>query len=148
MTSKRKALIFDASTIVVLFELGCLNLIKDLRKFFKIIIPRQVYSELVRGPYRIPLDPSLIWEMKLVSIPPEIDVSIMNLGEGEKATIKIAYILKKQGVSTIVVTDDRQARRRCEEIGLNVKGTLGLMKLAVKHKILDKNKAIKLIRRV
>ena len=47
-----------------------------------------------------------------------------------------------------MVTDDRQARRRCEEIGLNVKGTLGLMKLAVKHKILDKNKAIKLIRRV
>ena len=56
-----------------------------------------MYSELVRGSYRIPLDPSLMWEMKLVSIPPEIEVSIMNLGEGEKATIKFAYILKKAG---------------------------------------------------
>jgi len=50
------------------------------------------------------------------------------LGEGERYAIALAYTLTQQlsknNVTTIVVTDDKQARKGCEKLGIKVFGTL------------------------
>jgi len=66
---------------------------------------------------------------------------ISHLGEGEAATIAAAF--HRHGV---VVTDDLAARRTCADMGIQVTGTIGILRASVRDKQLTLASANELLR--
>lgn len=80
-----------------------------------------------------------------VIIPGKSDLEIAGrfqrtLGLGERDTIAIG--LSKR---CLVATDDSKPRKVAKELGLSVIGSLGILRLAYKKGLIDKNELIKLV---
>jgi predicted nucleic acid-binding protein len=50
--------------------------------------------------------------------------------------------------NVIVITDDKKARKTCEKLKINALGTLGLVELLKKHKIISRKEALALIQKI
>lgn len=61
-----------------------------------------------------------------------------NLGKGEKSILSLGLKYKEQCVDYYCVIDDKDARKVAEKLGLNVKGSIGLL-LLIKEKGLLQN---------
>ena len=148
-SNNRIYLIIDSSTIITLYELKSLNLLKKLRSKVKIIIPIAVKRELSRGAHGIRVNniSSPIVELNIKEVRGEIKALLEGLGNGEREAIEIAYSIIHEGEcdKVIVVTDDFTARQRCKRLGIPVMGTLGLIDFAKRRRIITKNRALEII---
>ena len=148
---KRYMFVFDTSTIIVLQELGCVDLIDSIRRQcnVKIIIPQAVKNEFLRSGLQVGIQSNDIAE-----IPTKVDVHAIDvpqsLGEGERHAIAIAYAISKSSSESIalVVTDDLRARRTCKKMGIKVLGTLGLIEFAKRYGVITKEEALNLLERI
>jgi len=73
-----------------------------------------------------------------------------SMGEGERHAIEIAIGLSRKHPDkrAVVVTDDKRARNFCRKKGVEHTGTLGLIELAKKRKLISKREALKTISRI
>lgn len=116
----------DAGPIIHLSRIGHLDLIPFL--YGRIVVPRQVYDEVVRSEGSPPGSEELrqaawvsIEERKVLS-----KVSRLlegHLDQGEAAALALALDLK----ADLILSDDRQARIASERLGFQVRGTLGIL---------------------
>jgi len=148
---KKYVLVFNASTIIVLRELGRIDLIDGIRRLglAKIVVPQAVKDEFAMSGTRIGIHSN-----DVAVSPDEVDIHSIDapqsLGEGERQAIAIAYAISRSqsGSIAMVVTDDLRARKTCRRIGVRVVGTLGLIEFAKKHGIIAKEEALNLLERI
>ena len=145
-SNEKYCLIVNSSTIITLNELNQVNLIDKAKEIAEIYIPNAVKMEVENN---ISIQAKTI-QIKNNIIPPHIESYLEGLGEGEKEVIITALTLSQttDKIKIIVVTDDKQARRKCKQLKINVKGTLGLIKILEENKIITKRKAIEIIEKL
>ena len=142
-------IICNSSIIIILSELGKLEILWKL--FDGIFVPIAVYNEVcVNGAGR-PGSSELkraLDERKaiLVQVKNKLLVeSLYNpLGRGEAEVIVSAV----ETNADIVGLDDKIARNKARQFGLNVIGTLGILGLALKNKIISEREFLSLIARL
>lgn len=138
----------NSSPLIYLSKIGRLELLKNL--FKEVIIPEEVYEEVVgKGRNERFLD-----ALKVESAVKEGWIKVKNrsynretenfgeIDEGESVLISIA----KKERADLVLIDDASARIVAESFGLNVKGTIYILLLGCKKKILDKEETKELIK--
>ncbi|MEM1605311.1 MAG: hypothetical protein QXW41_03620 [Fervidicoccaceae archaeon] len=143
-------LVLDSSSIITLTELDILTeIFKRLATqagALRVIIPSRVREELKRSSISIDQYNEAYQVMVFNANDMEINLP-QGLGEGEKEAILIALSLMKLS-NVIVITDDKKARKTCEKLKINVLGTLGLVELLKKHKIISRKEALALIQKI
>ncbi len=123
-------MVLNSSPIIVLAKLGLLESAVGL--FTEVEVPRAVLEEV--GKKQDEVYRKLIGLVEANSIRVEqVDRRIPRLGAGEAEAILLALSRNK-----IVVLDDKKARRLARELGLEVVGTLSLLKLLYEHKLLGR----------
>ena len=123
-------MVLNSSPIIVLAKLGLLESAVGL--FTEVEVPRAVLEEV--GKKQDEVYRKLIGLVEANSIRVEqVDRRIPRLGAGEAEAILLALLRNK-----IVVLDDKKARRLARELGLEVVGTLSLLKLLYEHKLLGR----------
>lgn len=141
----------NASPLIYLGKIEKLNLLKIL--FKEIIIPKQVYEEVVlRGKEERFLDAlkveSVIKEgwikIKEIDINEEVNQLDKEIDIGEISLISLAKKLKP----SLILIDDASARAIAESLGFNVKGTLYVLLKAYKKGIIKKKETKELINKL
>lgn len=118
-------LVLDASAIITLARVGCLNLLRELAE--KVYIPEAVYDEVVKSGYGRPGSLE-VEQAAWISKQSVHDQSVVvrleaELGRGEAEAIVLAGELE----ADFVILDDATARRIAEAEGRKVLGLLGLL---------------------
>ncbi len=135
-------IISDSSPIIVLGKQGKLELLKNC--FNKIIIPREVYNEIIvknQSNEVISLNKAINEKWIIIE-----DVEINELIEdakiekGEKEAITLAHKYKSS-----LITDDESAKYYSSLFNLEAHGTLYVLLLSYKNKIIAKDKAKELL---
>lgn len=116
----------DAGPIIHLSRIGHLDLIPFL--YGRIVVPRQVYDEVVRSESSPPGSEELRHADWVDVEEREIRSKVSSLLEGhldagEAAALALALDLK----ADLILSDDRQARIAGERLGFPVRGTLGIL---------------------
>lgn len=131
--------VLDSSAIIALSVLSHLNKVKHL--FKETLVSRAVYEEVcVRG-RRLIGDIELSEAVKkgLIEIRDVEDRTVVNalvdpLALGEAETIALTV----EENTEFIVMDDRLARRRAKNLGLNVIGTLRILRMMFENGLIDK----------
>ena len=128
------AVICDTSPLQYLHQIGLLHLLPIL--FGTVQVPMAVAAEITEGRRRgIPLPElaGLSWvttrpvdARRLTSLPRQ-------LGSGEKEVLALGL----EAADSLLVLDDRDARRHAITMGLEITGTVGLLLLAKERGVLD-----------
>jgi predicted nucleic acid-binding protein len=134
-----KTWVINSSPIIILGKLNKLDLISSINKSF--IIPQFVYNEIIQGPND---DEAKCWinskGKKYVKDTGKINdiVSFWDLGLGESSVISHCY--KKENYYAII--DDYAARKCAETLSIKVKGTLGILLIAKKNRLIKNIKCL------
>ncbi len=148
---RKYVFVFNATAIIVLRELGHIDLIDDIRYRCgaKILIPSRVRNEFLRAGIELKIHSDNIEFDDATNVASIEDIP-ESLGEGERHAIMIAYLLTRRlgREAVAVVTDDKRARNKCRELGIRVIGTLGLIEFAKKHGAISKIEALELINKI
>ncbi|MCE4620800.1 MAG: DUF3368 domain-containing protein [Desulfurococcales archaeon] len=141
-----QCLVLDSSVIIALAEINMANIIEVLG--MEIIVPQAVYEEVVvkgRGRPGSGLleDLARQGKVKVLAARDRALVEALHdpLGMGESEAIALAV---EHGCT--VILDDRIARLKAKSMGLAVKGTIGLLRLAYDKGIIAKEKLIRALR--
>jgi len=114
----------DAGPLIHLDELGCLDLLSNLRT---ILIPKEVWAETVN--HRPKLSREELSQINIVKVGAEPSVQLqslcfsMGLDSGEKAAIA----LMESTSAKLFLCDDAAARLAAESLGFTVRGTIGVL---------------------
>ena len=116
--------IFDTSPLQYLFQLDLIELLPEMMG--QIVVPPAVVAELHAGRrlgQRLPIVEELSW-VRVESIAnPGMLLLAWDLGAGEREVLALA--INQPG--TLVVLDDKQARRAASNLGIDHTGTLGIL---------------------
>lgn len=118
---------FNSSPLIFLSKLAVLD--QAISLFSVIVVPESVYTEVVKKEdiARQNLERLLEYENAFLTQVKNIKMSKAlggKLGKGESEAIVIAI----ENLCDVVVLDDNVARREASRYGINVKGTLGIIK--------------------
>ena len=129
--------ISNTSPINYLILIGHLHLLPEM--FGQIIIPQAVLKELgsEAAPDEIKLWVSSRPDWLLVETVSQVDGSLADLDEGEREVLSLAREIK----ADLIIIDERRARQRAKQSGLNFTGTLGILDRA--RTLIDFPEAIK-----
>ncbi len=128
------AVISNTSPLQYLHQVGTLFLLPQL--FGEIWVPEAVVAEIHAGHNRNVSLPDLGALPWLIVHPVQQRAPlplVTHLGEGEKEVLALGLELP----GSLLLLDDRNARRHAEALGLNVSGTLGVLLLAKERGNLD-----------
>jgi len=125
----------------VIIALSYIKKLDILWKIFKeIFVPEAVYEEVcLKGKDRVgskELSKAIKEKLIRVAKPRNrlLVTSLVDpLGHGEAEAIVLALELS----SNYICIDDKKARQKAKQLGLSVKGTLGILWLALKHGIIN-----------
>ncbi|MHA1684912.1 MAG: DUF3368 domain-containing protein [Candidatus Heimdallarchaeaceae archaeon] len=142
--------ISNAGPLIHLTQAGILNLLFKL--FEEVIIPESVYKEVVIVGKREGYPDAIIIEnaitegkIRVYREPiKKINLVLENLHKGEKEVIELAIQLQEN----LVLLDDEEARIVAKKYNLRVKGTLGILIDSTKKGLIDKNSAIKYLKKI
>jgi len=123
----RRKRIVNASPLILLSKLNLLDLLQV--EAHEVIVPDRVISEIqAYGATDLTVQAieKAVW-LRIVPAPsiPAV-VTSWDLGDGESSVLALA--VAESGVE--VVLDDLPARRRAAELGLTIRGTIGIVVLA------------------
>jgi len=141
--------ILDSSVIIALSTLGYINRLKQI--FREVLTPRAVYEEIcVRGC-------GLIGERELLEAAKNdliivkdvknrllVNALLEPLAIGEAETIALTV----EERADYIVIDDKLARRRAKSMGLNVFGTLRVLRLMYDAQLMDKREILKALEKL
>jgi hypothetical protein len=122
------AVVSDSSPLIYLSRLGLLPLLQRFHE--KVVVPQAVWQEVAVAGQGLPESDSLrnaeVEGWILVRAPSRtaagVGASSASLGKGE-----IEAILLAQELAALLLTDDAEARRLAERVGVKVTGTLGVL---------------------
>ena len=141
-----RCLVLDSSTIIALAEIGMAGIMEALG--MDTIVPQAVYEEVVVKGHSRPgsgelEDLARQGKVKVLAARNRALVEALHdpLGMGESEAIALAV---EHGCT--VILDDRIARLKAKSMGLAVKGTIGLLRLAYDKDIIDRDKLIRALR--
>jgi hypothetical protein len=119
-------IVCNSSILIALDSIGYLNILKDL--FKEILIPKAVRKE-VFGKRKLPTF------IKCIEISESIALKVLegNLEVGESEAI----CLYEEINANLLIIDDLEGRRIAERLGLTITGTLGVLLLAKKERLID-----------
>ncbi len=120
----------NAGPLIALGRLGQLGLLRKL--YDEILIPREVFNEVVSNGFRLgAVDAQAVdffirqGSIRIVDValpsPLPSWAQAIDLGELE------VIVLARQKAADWVLIDDMQARRAARQVGLSLKGTIGLL---------------------
>lgn len=131
--------VLDSSAIIALSVLSHLNKLKHL--FKETSVPRAVYEEVCIRGHGLIGDSELseavkkgVMKVKDVENRTLVNALIDPLARGEAETIALAV----EENAEYIVMDDRLARRRAKNLGLNVIGTLRILRMISDNRLIDK----------
>jgi predicted nucleic acid-binding protein len=135
--------IADTSPIRYLVQIGHIDLLHGL--FAAVSIPTEVAREL-GDPSAPPAVQAWIrsapaWLRVLDSVGND-DPDLSNLDPGERAAIELGIALK----ADLILIDERRGYAAAARKGIEVTGTLGILDLAAKRKLIDLKHAIELLK--
>ena len=119
-------IVCNSSVLIALDKVGILHILKS---FFKeILIPKAVRKE-VFGRRKLPAF------IKCIEISEPIALKVLksNLEAGESEAI----CLYEEIDASLLIIDDIEGRRVAERLGINITGTLGVLLLAKREKLID-----------
>lgn len=128
----------NSTPLIFLAKMGKIQLLQNL--FENVLIPREVYSEVVeQGKKRSYSDSLLIEELvrKGFIVTKNVDITVLkdaNIEEGEKAAISLAV---KENIKDILI-DEAKVRRMAEFLGLRPRGTLWILSRAYEENLVSK----------
>jgi len=131
--------VINASPIIFLCKLQKINLLESFG--VNIIIPQAVSDEIIAGPHD---DEAKKWILsygkKFVIDTGAVDkiVAHWDLGSGESSVI--SYCFGK--INHYAILDDLAARKCTEVLSIKVKGTLGVLLLAKKNRLIPELKPL------
>ena len=139
-------IISNTSPLIFLAKIGKLDLLKE----HEIIIPKQVYEEIIKGSKVgkedahkiINLVEKNIIRIEETKIIKELEKQ--NIGKGEKAAISLAINNK----INLILLDEKKARRIAKFYKLKARGTLGILIEAYKNKKINKKEFKESIRKL
>jgi len=131
-------IISDSSPLIALAILDKLILLEQL--FTEIYVPLAVFEEVTETdkPFTRELSGFLNGKIKNLTVRTAADILLCDIGRGEADSIALAIELK----SDLLLVDDLKARRFAKINGLEIIGTLGILLLAKKRKLLDQIKPL------
>ena len=133
-------IVSDASPIIFLLKLKRLDFLSSLYKA-KILLPEEVHAEICKKLENHELSYLKSFENLFETVAVEGSLNIAKLHEGENKAI----LLAKNRKADFILIDDKHARIICEQIGLKVMGTIGLLYSALQEKIIAKKEFIQFI---
>ncbi|MBW1821922.1 MAG: DUF3368 domain-containing protein [Deltaproteobacteria bacterium] len=114
--------ICNTTPFISLSTIGKINLLRQI--YSSVIVPMAVVEEINRGgEISVPDLTSLDWVEVVSNVTTSENRLLFQLDYGERQVVLNA--LKRQ--ADLVLIDDRVARNIAEYLGLNVKGTLGVL---------------------
>jgi predicted nucleic acid-binding protein len=131
--------VIDSSSLIILGKLSLLHILPQLCN--ELIIPEGVAREIAKGPRN---DRARIWLDKegkgyLRNIEPiNLVTASWDLGQGETEVISYCYAVPQK----IAIIDDKAAKKCAEALSISVKGTLAIIILAKKSKLIPKAKPV------
>ncbi len=141
-----QCLVLDSSAIIALAEINMVNIVEALGT--EIIVPQAVYEEVVVKGGGRPGSGELEalarqGKVKVLAARDRALVEALHdpLGMGESEAVALAV---EHGCT--VILDDRIARLKAKSMGLAVKGTIGLLRLAYDKGLIDRDKLIQALR--
>lgn len=148
--------IFDNSAIILFLEYldkeKCLHFLS--RDGYHLIIPESVCNEFEYKDFDGKLD-IIIEEMilkKYEGMSTSIEDSIKNrypiLHDGEINVLSWGTQFKKLNKKFWCILDEKKGRKAAEELGLPVKGSIGLLKLLKDNKTLDNPQMINIVEKI
>lgn len=134
----------DTSPLNYLVLIGKVDLFPLL--FERIIIPREVYSELTSPHAPLPIQEWIEQRASWLEVQEtpycESGTAVeANIDRGERAAITLALHLQ----ADLVLMDDRKGAIAAERSGLAVTGTLGILDLAAERGFIDFRDAVRLL---
>ena len=146
---KRAKAVLDSSVIIALSKLKRLEHLTHL--FGEIMIPSAVYEEVCIRGRGLPGDKELreavekgVITIKNVRNRPLVVEFCRELSVGEAEAIALAL---EEGANFIIL-DDKLARKRAAELGLNVMGTLRVLRMFYDKGLMDKQVLVSEIRKL
>jgi predicted nucleic acid-binding protein len=124
-----RSVICNTSPLLYLHQVSCLELLAKL--YGRIIVPPAVESELSVGRERgvnVPVISELNWIMSRTPAARNVLSAVMDLGPGEAEVLALGLEMR----DSLLILDDRLARRIARLNGLRVTGTLGILVRAKK----------------
>lgn len=145
--------ILDASPIIAFFaEMREPEILLRLRRLgYELLVPDAVSRyDITREPSKTILAQSVA--SGSISLLPPVDpvllTAFMNshpsLGKGESEVILLAIGFRSQGEAALCVIDEKAARRVATNLGLPVKGTLGVLRTLRDSGLLDQEELTRL----
>ncbi|MBI2545692.1 DUF3368 domain-containing protein [Candidatus Woesearchaeota archaeon] len=138
--------ISNASPLIFLGKINKLDVIED----YEVIMPKQVYEEIMKGAESGREDVHKIQELinkgiiKVEEIPVIKELKSQNIGNGEKAAISLAIDKK----ISLIFLNERKARRLAKFYKLRPRGTIGILCEAYKNNKINKKELKDLIQRL
>lgn len=115
----------DAGPLIYLGGVGRLDVLRGM--FGRVVIPRQVWDEIVVAGAGLPGSSAVAAAEWIVSVVPSPSRTVVRLAEeldaGEAAAIALCLEMRAQ----LLLCDDLQGRRAAEAVGVRVVGTFGVL---------------------
>lgn len=131
-------IVADTGPIIGLAKIARISLLKELAT--EVLIPSIVHKELYGkiGPESDQIDLALNDFIHVVE-PESFELNVdehplLNLGQGEKQSILLASILKREA---LLLIDDQAGRRAAESLEITVTGLVGLLLLSKERGLID-----------
>ena len=119
-TRESLRVVLNASPLIVLVKLGILK--EALNLFSEVEVPRGVLEEIERRRDEVYRELTRLIAEEKIHVE-DIRRKLPRLGLGESSAIFLALVKNK-----VVILDDKRARKLARELGLEVIGTLSILK--------------------
>lgn len=131
--------ISDTSPLRYLITLGQVELLPQL--FEQVIIPEAIAAELrdtgAPAPVQQWIKQAPDW-LEIVPDPHDIPEVLHTLHQGEQAAIALAL----QKSASLLIVDEKAARRISQTLDIPVTGVLGVLKLAAKRRLINPSEVV------
>ena len=135
----KRIVVADTGPVHYLFLIGEIEILPAV--FGEIHIPREVYSELCHTGAPSPLRNwalnAPIW-LRIQDVTAPTEPAMLALGVGERSAIALAEFIH----ADLLLVDDRKASRAAIARGLDVTGTLGILRFAAEQGRIDIRQAV------
>jgi predicted nucleic acid-binding protein len=139
-----RLIVADTNPLFYLLSIGHIDLLPQL--FERVLVPDAVYKELCHPaapkPAREWVEALPPW-MEVMSVHSIDDVALQSLGAGERAAITLAIAL----CADLILIDERKGTAVALSKGLDVTGTLGVLRLAARRGLVNLAEAFEQLKR-
>lgn len=120
----RRKFISDSTPLIALARIGELEVVRHV--FEEILVPEAVHEEIVEARGGAPGAEDVAaadWVHRTRVAPRRVAPLLRLMDRGEAEAIALARV----ETGSLLLTDDRKARRTAKELGIQVQGTLGIL---------------------